>query len=189
MLAALSGGLRRVSDWRSILLVLLLYNIFLMQVMAPHAEEMSSFAGDWGAPDGHLFYTPDKLYSELATWGDAGRQHYVDFRLGLDPVWALLYTAFLVTTISVAMRRIYPPESRMQLTNLLPLIPMLADLAENFMGIALVSAFPARMDWLAWIAATTSSIKWVTLTVGHLVMLVAISAAIWIALRARFMPD
>ena len=189
MLAALSCRLQRVSDWRTILLVLLLYNIFLSQVMAPHAEEMRSFAGDWGAPDGHLFYTPDKLYSELTTWGDAGRQHYIDFRLGLDPVWALLYTAFLVTTLSVALRRIYPMSSRMQQLNLLPLIPMLADLAENFMGVALVSAFPERMDWLAWIATSTSSIKWITLTIGHLIMLIAVAVAVWLALSARFKPN
>ena len=155
--------------------------------MVPHSAQTREFAGDWGAPDQQLFYTPDQLYTELATWGDAGRQHYVDFRLGLDPVWALLYTAFLVTMISVAMRQLYPPESWMRRLNLLPLVPMLADLTENMLGVVLVSQFPERMDMLAWIAATVSGSKWVTLALAHVVMLIAVAAAVWVALKRRFL--
>jgi hypothetical protein len=173
-----SAWFYRVSSWPAIILAVVAYGLFLSQVMVPHAQEMQSFAGDWGAPDGHFFYVPEKLYSEVATWSDEGRSHYVDFRLGLDPVWALVYTAFLVTITSVALRRATHDDDRRRLLNVLPLVPMCADLLENALGIYLVSSFPDRTDWLAWLAAITTSFKWITLGIAHLIMLYAITIAL-----------
>ena len=87
----LSNWLYRISSGYTIAVAVVLYGMFIGLVMAPESERVRTYAGDWGSPDGHLFYTPDVLYDELATWGDAGRAHYIDFRLGLDPVWALVW--------------------------------------------------------------------------------------------------
>jgi len=138
-----------------------------------------------GAPDGHLFYTPTELYAQISTWGDAGRNHYISFRLGLDPVWALAYTSFLITITSVALRRATQPDDRRRLLNLTPLIPMSADLAENLMGIALMSAYPNKLEWLAWLTATTSCFKWVTLGLAHLLMLYALAISLRVAMRRK----
>ena len=174
--------------WTQIILaVLLMYNVFLVRVMTPHAEEMRRFAGDWGAPDGHLYYTADKLYAEIGQWDQAGREHYINFRLSLDPVWALLYTSFLIVTISVCTRRLFAPESRVHLLNLLPLIPMLADLTENFLGIALVANLPERLDMLALITASVTATKWSTLIVAHILMLLLVICAVWVELKERYL--
>jgi hypothetical protein len=174
----LSNLLYRCSSWQTIIFATLVYGFFMAAVMIPHAEEMRSFAGDWGAPDGHLFYTPDELYTQVSTWGDAGRTHYISFRLGLDPLWALAYTSFLITITSVALRRATLPDDQRRYLNLVPLIPMSADLAENALGIALMSAYPTKLEWLAWLTATTSSFKWVTLGLAHLLMLYAVGSAL-----------
>lgn len=179
----LSDWLYRFSTWHTIVLAILVYGFFMAAVMIPHAEEMRSFAGDWGAPDGHLFYTPDELYAQISEWGDAGRAHYISFRLGLDPLWALAYTSFLITVTSVALRRATPISDRRRLFNLFPLLPMAADLAENLMGIALMSAYPTELTGLAWLTATTSCFKWLTLALAHLLMLYALSIALRAALQ------
>jgi hypothetical protein len=174
----LSTWLHRFSSAITISLAIMLYGVFLFFVMVPESETVATFAGDWGSPDGHWFYTPDELYREMSTWGDAGRAHYVDFRLGLDPVWALAYTAFLVTITSVALRYAYAPDNRHRQLNVVALIPMLADLTENALGIILVTAYPDRLDALAWITASVSAFKWLTLTIAHLIMLYALGAAL-----------
>jgi len=177
LLRKLCDYLYRVSSWKTIILSIAVYALFLTQVMAPHAQEMNAFAGTWGAPDGHLFYTPDELYGHIAEWGNAGRRHYVEFRMGLDPLWALTYTAFLVTISGVALRRAFPGSDPRRLLIAFPLLPMCADLLENTLGIAIMLSYPDRLDWLAWLAAATSSIKWVSLGLAHLLMLYALACA------------
>jgi hypothetical protein len=183
LLINISAWLRGLSSGYTILASLTLYIIFIGVVMAPESELVAKYAGDWGSPDGHLFYTPNELYAQIELWGSAGRAHYVDFRLGLDPVWALVYTAFLITVTSVALRNTFAPDDSRQLLNLFPLLPMLGDLTENGLGMVLISSFPTRYDGLAWLAATVSGFKWSTLVVAHLIMLYAIGAAAAARLR------
>jgi len=179
----LSAWLGRLSSGYTILVSLTLYIIFIGMVMAPESELVAKYAGAWGSPDGHLFYTPDELYAQIEMWGSAGRAHYVDFRLGLDPVWALVYTAFLITVTGVALRNTFAADDRRQLLNLFPLLPMLGDLTENALGMILVSSFPARYDGLAWLATSVSGFKWTTLVIAHLIMLYAIGAAAMVRIR------
>lgn len=181
MMRRLSAWFDACSAWYTVLASAIVYGLFLALVMTPHAQEMQALTTEWGAPDGHLFYTPDTLYGELARWQPAGREHYIDFRLGLDPVWALVYASFLIVVTSVALKRAYPEGHPRRLLNLSALLPMLADIGENFLGIALVAAWPERMDALAWLTASVTLFKWTTLVLAHLVMLFAIGAA----LRAR----
>jgi hypothetical protein len=171
VMLSLSNRLYRYSSWRTVLAATLLYAFFLSQVMVPHAAEMRSFAGDWGAPDGHLLYSPAELYAHVDTWGAAGRNHYVRFRLGLDPLWAFTYTAFLVTLTSVALRRAIPESDPRRRLNLVPLIPMCADLLENALGIIVVGAIPAHMNWLAALMGAVSFGKWASLALAHLLLL------------------
>lgn len=173
----MSAFLYRISSGYTIILAIVLYGVFLTYVMVPESELVRTYAGDWGSPDGHLFYTPAELYAQISTWGDAGRAHYVEFRLGLDPVWALAYTAFLVTITSVALRHALPAGDTRRLLNLFALLPMFADLGENALGIVLMSSYPARLEWLAWITTLVSAFKWITLVAAHGIMLVALGSA------------
>lgn len=174
---ALAEGLDWLSSRWTIAVAAALYAFYLGSVMPAQSIESRSYAGDWGGPDRHFFYTPDEFYGQIATWGAAGRSQYVDFRLGPDIGFALTYAGFLVTITSVAARRAWPADARRRLLNLLPLVPMTCDLLENALGIALVTAFPARHDGLAWLTATVTAMKWVTLALAHVAMLYALVAA------------
>lgn len=173
----LSKQLYRCSSWVSVLAATLLYGLFISQIMAPHAVEVRDFAGDWGAPDGHLFYTPTELYAHISDWSAAGREHYVRFRLGLDPLWALTYTAFLVTLSSVALRKGTTADDPRRLLNLVPLIPMAADLLENSIGIILISSLPTRLNWLAALMGAVSLTKWISLLIAHLILVYTLALA------------
>ena len=155
----------------------------MMAIMVPHGETMVLLTDNWSAPDGHFYYSPEELYSHLANWSEAGRTHYINFRLGPDPVWALAYTAFLITITSVALRYTSEAHDHRRLLNLFPLIPMLLDISENFMGIALVSAYPRQLPLLAVITAVTTTSKWLTLAVAHLIMIYALLKALRLRIR------
>lgn len=161
------------------------YAAFLSLVMAPQAEVMQQWTGDWGAPDGHLFYTPDQMYLHLSAWGTEAKETYTQFRLTLDPLWALVYGCFLLTITGAALLRLVSGESSWRKLILLPFVPVCADIFENFLGIALVAALPERINWLAWLMATTTGFKWGTLALAHIVMLTVVVLALARKLRQK----
>ena len=173
----LSNRLDRLSSGWTIALAIGVYALYLTSVMPAQSIESQAYAGDWGGPDRHFFYTPDELYAQVATWGATGRQQYINFRLGLDIGFALTYAAFLITITSVATRRAWPGDSQRRCLNLVALVPMGCDLLENALGIGLVAAFPSRLDPVAWMTAGVTALKWLSLALAHVVMLYALSAA------------
>lgn len=182
---SLANRLDRLSSGWTIALAVALYALFLTTIMPTQSMESRAYAGDWGGPDRHFFYTPDDLYARIATWGAAGRQQYIDFRLGLDLGFALTYTAFLVTVTGVAIRKAWPGVPQRRRLLLVALVPMSCDLLENALGIGLVGAFPTRWDGIAWLATSVTALKWISLALAHGVML----SALWAACRSAFRRD
>ncbi len=183
MLQKVSSALCRISSIWTVVAAIIVYGFFIARVMPEQSADSAAYAGDWGAPDRHLFYTPDELYAAVGTWGEAGREDYTAFRLGLDIAWALAYTAFLLTVTSFALRGAYPAGDRRRLLNLTPLIPLTFDYLENAACITLVNTYPERLNFLAWIAALLTGAKWSTLAASHLVMLYALVASAWARFR------
>lgn len=181
ILLRLSALLYSASSVLTIAVAIIAYGYFLAEVMPAQSERSATYAGPWGAPDRHFSYSPDEFYQNVAGWGAAGRADYVSFRLGLDIGWALTYTAFLVTLTSAALRRSVAPASRLRLLNLAPLVTMVSDLAENALGIWLVSDQATRLDAVVWLASSITTIKWTSLVIAHIILAVALIAA----LRAR----
>lgn len=185
---ALANSLDRLSSGWTIAATTALYALYLTSIMPAQSLESRAYAGDWGAPDRHFFYTPGEFYAEIATWGAGGRQQYADFRLGLDVGFALTYAAFLITVTGVAVRRAWPEDSRRRLLLLVPLLPMACDLLENALGIGLVSAFPARLTAVAWLTAGVTALKWLSLAAAHVAMLYALLAAARRGRRGQLLP-
>ena len=183
ILYKISNLLYRLSSLWTAIAITLIYSFFIATVMPSQSADSAAYAGDWGAPDGHLFYTPDELYASISTWGEAGRDDYISFRLGLDILWALAYTGFLVSWISCALRySFYDTDSR-RLLNLWPLITLFSDYAENALGILLVTNYNTQLNFIAWLAASTSAIKWVSLVLAHGILLYALGHALRKKLR------
>jgi len=181
LLTGISSALYRVSNIWTALLVTLVYAFFIATVMPAQSADSLSYAGQWGAPDRHFFYTPDEFYTAVSTWGDAGRADYINFRLGLDIVWALAYSGFLIGWISILLRLGVATSDNRRLLNTWPLVTLLSDYSENALCIALVHWHAERLDPLVWLAATFTSVKWLSLVLGHAILLYAI----WRAIRRR----
>ena len=171
MLQNLSSALHRISSVYTALLITLLYAYFIAVIMPEQSAMSATYEGSWGAPDRYFFYNPESLYASITVWGDAGRADYISFRLSLDIIWALAYSGFLITLISLGSRKAFAPDDRRQLLNLTPLLPLSADCIENALAIWLVSAWPVKMEAIAWLAAVSTALKWSSLVAAHLVLL------------------
>ena len=89
MVDKLSAILRKfASGW--LVLVFLAGEIFFNAVILPAQQAKM----ETGPIDLNLFYTPEKVYSMVESYGEAGRANYRLFELTGDIIYPIVYTLF-----------------------------------------------------------------------------------------------
>lgn len=146
---------------RNILLLLAVFFVFNVGLVPLAGARLEGYSGGVGLLDARLAYTPDEAYSALAVYGEAGRRFYLLAALTLDVLYPIIYTLFFSLTIIYCLRQVLPPEHMLQRAALLPWVGMLADFAENA-GVAwLLLNYPHRLDGVATLTSTITTIKWI----------------------------
>ncbi|MDQ3005658.1 MAG: hypothetical protein M3R47_09790 [Chloroflexota bacterium] len=144
-------------------LVLLFFagEVFFNAIILPTQQaKMEASSGGTGPIDLQLFYTPEKVYSMVESYGNAGRASYRAFLLTGDIIYPIVYTLFSSLFITWLFQRGFPSNSKMQALNVVPLGGWLFDLLENLGIVTMLSVFPSTPDVLAWITAIATLIKW-----------------------------
>ena len=171
MLTNLSNTLKKYANgW--IVLILLAGEIFFNAVVLPNQQaKMEAGSNGTGPIDLQFFYTPEKVYSMIESYGDAGRASYRIFELTGDIIYPIVYTLFFSLAITWLFARGFPVESNMHKYNVLPFGAWLFDLFENLCIVAMLSAFPSTPVALAWIATIFTMLKWLFVVPTALLLL------------------
>lgn len=182
MLGNISESLQKyANDW----LVLLFFAgelLFNAVILPDRQTRLEAVSGGVGPIDLQLFYVPEKVYSMVAAYGEAGRASYRAFELTGDIVYPIVYTLFFALLLTWLFQRGAAPGSFMQKFNLIPLSTWLFDLLENLSIVSMLSIYPSTPQLLAWAAATFTLLKW--LFAGATVVLILIGFGM--ALKNRF---
>jgi hypothetical protein len=180
MCKRLSDWLGRVSTGWVTLLALVIFVLFTALVLPGQSAKAP---GDGSSPDLSLFYTAGDLYAMAESYGPEGRQAYVRARFTFDLVWPLVYTFFLVTAISWIFGRAFPPDSRWQRANLLPVLGALFDYLENLSTSLVMIRFPAQTPVVDVLAPVCTFTKWTLLGASFVLLLVGMVVEVWRRLR------
>ncbi len=172
----LSRWLQYYSTGRVALAALLIFILFSALVLPRQSRPQPSEAG---TPDLSLFYTRGDLYRWAEAYGEQGRQDYVRARFTFDVAWPLVYTFFLVTSISWLCGKAFRPSSRWQLANLAPVLGMLFDFLENIATSLVMVRFPQPTPVLDALAGVFTLLKWGFIAASFALLLAALGAAIW----------
>lgn len=136
----------------------------------------AAFRAPWieagGMPDTNLFYNPAYLYSLAETYGEAGRVAFVRWHFTVDLAFPLIYTAFLVLSLSWLVGKRFVQSSPCRLLNLLPLLGGILDLLENTFISIVMAKYPASMSLLARMAPVMTLAKWVSIYASVLALIV-----------------
>jgi hypothetical protein len=178
MLNKISETLKKYTNgW----LVLLFFagEMFFNTVILPNQQaKIEAASGGTGPIDLQFFYTPEKVYSMVAAYGEAGRADYRLFELTGDIIYPIIYTLFFALLITWLFQRGFTPDSPMQKWNVLPLGGWLFDLLEN-LGIAtMLSVYPSTPAGLAWITALFTLVKWLFAGVTIVLILIGFVMAL-----------
>ncbi len=104
----LSRFFYKFSNGWIVLVALLTFILFTIFILPGFSVESARYSNGMGSPDTTLFYTSADLYSMAETYGEAGRQAFINMRWTLDLAFPVIYTLFLVTSASWLLRRVIP---------------------------------------------------------------------------------
>jgi hypothetical protein len=182
MLNQISGNLHRYAKgW--LVLVFLAGEIFFNAVHLPGVQaKLRTFSNGNGPIDLQLFYSPEKVYSMVDSYGEEGRVFYRAHELTIDVIYPIVYTLLFTLLISWLFQRAFAPASRMQKLNVIPLGAFAFDMLENICIVAMLSVHPAQPAALAWLGAAFTGIKW--LFAGATIVLILIGLVV--AARNKF---
>jgi hypothetical protein len=110
-------------------------------------------------PEMFLFYTPEKVYSQLALLGEAGRSAYLVANM-IDFIFPLTYAFFFGISLTMTYTFIYPAESKKHLLVLIPFLTLVADYGENICMRCILLSYPTRLMDAALLAALLTPIKY-----------------------------
>lgn len=160
MLSQLSEWLHRnAKGW--LIIVLLAGEIFFNANYLPGVQaKLEDISGGNGPIDLLLSYTPEKVYSMVDSYGEAGRAFYRVHELTIDILYPIVYTLLFAFLISWLFQRGFAPGSKMQQLNLVPVGAFILDMLENICIVTMLSVFPAQPAAVAWIGSVLTSVKW-----------------------------
>jgi hypothetical protein len=178
MLNQISETLKKYAmGW--LVLVLFAGEMFFNALILPRQQaKLEAASGGIGPIDLQLFYTPEKVYSMVAAYGEAMRADYRTFELTVDLIYPIVYTLFFALLITWLFRRGFAADHSIQRLNVVPLGAWLFDLLENLGIIAMLSIHPSTPAALAWVTAMFTLIKWLFAGATIVLMLIGVVAAL-----------
>jgi len=94
-------------------------------------------------------FSSEGVYQRLSSFGEAGREAYLQMMLSMDMVFPVVFTTFLALMALYAANRVHPQPLMRFLLLLLPFGYLIPDLAENLSIAWLIHDYPNRNDGLA----------------------------------------
>lgn len=178
MLSRMSETLRKFTKGWIILVLLAGEVIFNVLILPKQGAKINAISGGVGPIDLQFFYTPEKVYSMVAAYGETGRSAYRIFELTGDILYPIVYTLLFSTLISWLFQRGFPAGSKMQRLNVVPIGAWTFDLLENLGIVGMLSIYPSTPSVLAWVTAIFTMIKWSFAGASIILLLIGIVAAI-----------
>jgi len=138
-----------------------------------------------GSPDTSLFYSSKELYQMAHLYGEEGRQSYLRARWTFDLAFPVVYSFFLVTSISWLLARLTTAGTKWRLLNLVPAGAFVLDLLENISTSLVMASYPVHCPPGELLAPVFTPIKWLLVSASFVVLMVAFASKVVAILRKR----
>lgn len=170
---SISGWFYKISNgWVALafLAVFILFSVLTLPGQSSLSEDYSQGAG---SPDTSLFYSGSEIYQMAGEYGEEGRTAYLTARWTFDLAFPLIYTGFLITSISWMFCKILKSESRWRLLNLVPVLAMVSDLLENSMSSLVFGMYPVH-SFGEILAPIFTPVKWLLVVSSFFLLILGV---------------
>ncbi len=153
---------------------LLIFLVFSLLTLPAQTIQTNAYSHGLGSPDTSLFYDSNKLIQMAEVYGEDGRAAYLQARWGFDLAFPIIYTFFLITSTSFLFKKGNVNSSKLALLNIVPLVAMILDLAENTTASVVMVSYPLRHVWAELLVPILTPLKWLFVTFSILQVFVGL---------------
>ncbi|MBA4384438.1 MAG: hypothetical protein C0410_06855 [Anaerolinea sp.] len=183
MMKKLSAFFYRVSSGWVALIGLLVFVIFSVLVLPVESARVDAYSQGLGSPDTSFIYDSKMLLQMAEAYGEEGRSAFLTARWGFDLAFPLIFTFFFITSISFLFKKGLGGSSNLLLINLVPLLGLFFDLAENTATSVVMAAYPLVGTWGQFLAPVFTPIKWIFVTICMLLLFIGL--LLWLTKRIK----
>lgn len=155
--------------------------LFILTIAAlPRIQESSSETSR--SPDMSFSYTVEELYEIAESYGAEGRNNYIVMRFTFDLVFPLIYGGFLISSLGW----LYNTDRLLNWRDRVVLLPfgaLIFDYLENISTSIVMGFYPARVNFVGFLATVFTPVKWGLLSVAFLVLIPGLVIRIYDKLR------
>lgn len=160
------------------LAVMIVSSFIVVMVMAMLTQTLVyDVYGDVTMPDTRLTYTFTEITDVFNTLGQEGLNVWAQAHM-LDFLFPLTYMFALAFGMNMELRRLFP-DSKAKLLVLVPLLAGIADYAENLLILTQITAYPNLSELVVLIASAVTSLKWILLSFGFIVIFALIPLVLY----------
>jgi len=171
----------KIPNWFG-LLSTIVFVLFIIIVL-PQQSNLASSYGLIESVDTSWFYNAKDLYQIAESYGSSGRQFYIYQRWTFDLVWPFVYFSFIFSLSALLYKSIGLSKINRWILSFVWL-GIGFDFLENIMVSLVMFRYPALTFIIADFAGTATSLKWIFIGLGFLVLiLLAILKIIQIVLK------
>jgi hypothetical protein len=182
-LKKLSTFFYQVSTGWVVLAGLMIFLIFSSVTLPVESKKVDAYAQGLGSPDTSFFYSSKTLLKMADAYGEAGRSAFLKARWSFDLAFPLIYTFFLITSISFLFKKGLRDTVHLPMLNLIPLLGLIFDLAENSATSVVMTAYPLQNTWGQYMAPFFTPLKWIFVSMS--MILLVIGLLLWVIKRLR----
>jgi hypothetical protein len=172
----------RMSTLRN-LVVMILTSFIVVMVMAMLTQTLVyDVYGDVTMPDTRITYSPNEITDVFNTLGQEGLNVWAQAHM-LDFLFPLTYMFAIAFGLNMEIRRLSFDSSNAKKLVLIPLLAGIADYVENILVLTQIAAYPNLSEIVIMIASAITTLKWILLGLGFLIIFVFIPLIVYRRLR------
>ncbi len=166
----LSNFFYRVSNWKILILLIVLYMLFPGYFLKNAEEQINFLAGKTLGPiDLTMGYTPLRTLQMVEEYGEKARAYYATVEMTVDLIYPIVYSCLFAVILSLLYyRKSYKP---LEYVNLVPFISLLFDYLENITIITMLKNYPEQSMTVASLCEVFKMIKWLSFSITVLLII------------------
>jgi len=145
-------------DLKKMIIAVVIFLLFSAIIFPMAAGVQKAKTGTAQMPDTLMLAKSDAYYALAESYGSAGRAAYIWLRFTFDLAWPIVYGLALTAGLSYLLRK--AKHAWVRRLNLLPVLGVVFDLAENTLAVIYMARYPMPTDWAVHVLPFVSALKW-----------------------------